>query len=175
MPSPVVLKVQFAAKGPTIRPMKNSVMLDDTTAQVTFPVDVWFDGRRTLDADLDFGGRQITKLTLDPDGRFPDGNPRDNSWPQPKEVQLTPALLDRYVGTYEAPGIGELVLMREGTTLWAQPTGQSRLQLWPTSETEFFLKEVPVTMTFEQDASGNVTGLVIDQGGQQIKATRVKK
>jgi hypothetical protein len=90
-------------------------------------------------------------------------------------VQLTVALLDRYVGTYEAPGLGELVLTREGTSLWAQPTGQTRLQLWPTSETEFYLKEVPVTISFERDGSGNVTGLVIDQGGQQIKATRVKK
>ncbi|NJD11504.1 MAG: DUF3471 domain-containing protein [Gemmatimonadetes bacterium] len=175
MPSPVVLKVQFAAQGPVIKPMQNSVMLDDTTAQVTFPVDVWFDGRRTFDADLDFGGRQITKVTLDPDGRFPDGNARDNIWPQPQEVQLTAALLDRYVGTYSAPGMGELVLTREGATLWAQPGGQGRVQLWPTSETTFFLKEAPVTTTIVRDDAGNVTGLLIDEGGEQIRAPKVNR
>jgi hypothetical protein len=90
-------------------------------------------------------------------------------------VQLTAELLDRYVGTYQAPGLGELVLTREGTTLWAQPTGQSRVQVWPTSETEFYLKEAPVTITFELDSGGNVTGLVIDQGGQQVKAAKVQK
>ena len=57
MPSPVVLKVQFAATGPAIKPMANAKMVDDTTAIVTWPVDVWFNGSRTFQAVLDFGGR----------------------------------------------------------------------------------------------------------------------
>ena len=57
MPSPVVLKVQFAATGPAIKPMANAKMVDDTTAIVTWPVDVWFNGSRTFQAALDFGGR----------------------------------------------------------------------------------------------------------------------
>jgi hypothetical protein len=175
MPSPVVLKVQFAGQGPAIRPMKNSMMLDDTTARVTYPVDVWFDGRRTYEADLDFGGRAITRITLDPDGRFPDGTPRDNIWPQPKEVQLTAALLESYVGNYQAPGVGELAVTREASTLWIQPNGQGRMQLLPTSETEFYLKEAPATITFVRDDSGTATGLVIGQGGQQITAAKVKQ
>jgi hypothetical protein len=82
MPSPVVLKVQFAATGPAIKPMANAKMVDDTTAVVTWPVDVWFDGRRTFEATLDFGGRQITAITLDPGCRFPDREPGDNVWPK---------------------------------------------------------------------------------------------
>jgi len=175
MPSPVVLKVQLVGEGPAIRPMKNSVMLDDTTARVTYPVDVWFDGRRTYEADLDFGGRAITRITLDPDGRFPDGAPRDNIWPQPKEVQLTAALLESYVGNFQAPGVGDLAVTREGNTLWLQPAGQGRMELLPTSETEFFLKEAPVTIRFERDDSGNVTGLVIAGGGQQVTAAKVNR
>jgi hypothetical protein len=83
MPSPVVLKVQFAASGPAIRPMVNSKMVDDATAIVTWPVDVWFLGSRTFQAPLDFGGRSITTITLDPDCRFPDRDPSDNVWPKP--------------------------------------------------------------------------------------------
>jgi hypothetical protein len=82
MPSPVILKVEFAPSGPAIRPMSNSTMLDATTAIVTFPVDVWFGGSRTFVADLDFGGRSITRITLDPNGRFPDRNATDNVWPR---------------------------------------------------------------------------------------------
>ncbi|MCC7196075.1 MAG: M1 family metallopeptidase [Gemmatimonadaceae bacterium] len=82
MPSPVVLKVDFAANGPAIKPMKNARMVDATTAFVTWPVDVWFDGRRSYDAVLDFGGRQITSVTFDPCGRFPDNDPSDNAWPR---------------------------------------------------------------------------------------------
>jgi len=82
MPAPVVLKVELAATGPAVRPMPNARMLDATTALVTYPVDVWFDGSRTFTADLDFGGRAVMKVTLDPNGRFPDRNPGDNVWPR---------------------------------------------------------------------------------------------
>ncbi|HSM17332.1 MAG TPA: DUF3471 domain-containing protein [Gemmatimonadales bacterium] len=172
MPSPVVLQVEFEPTGPAIVAMTNSVMTDSTTALVTFPVDVWFNGGRTFDADLEFGGRQIAKITLDPHKRFPDRNPRDNVWPQPKPVHLSQAVLDRHVGTYQVPGLGELVITREDTTLWAQPTGQDRVQLWPTSETEFYLTEAAVQITFRTDAGGNTTALVIHQGGQEIEAQR---
>jgi hypothetical protein len=83
MPSPVVLKVEFAPTGPAVRPMRNAVMTDSATAVVTYPVDVWFAGGRTFKADLMFGGRKVTKVTLDPDGRFPDRNVADNVWPRP--------------------------------------------------------------------------------------------
>ena len=82
MPSPVILKVEFATTGPAIRPMTNSKMLDANSAIVTWPVDVWFAGSRTFVANLDFGGRAITKFTLDPNGRFPDHDASDNVWPR---------------------------------------------------------------------------------------------
>jgi hypothetical protein len=83
MPSPVVLEVQFAPSGPAIEPMPNARMIDDATAIVTWPVDVWFGGSRTFDAELDFGPRAIQKITLDPAGRFPDRDPSDNEWSSP--------------------------------------------------------------------------------------------
>lgn len=82
MPSPVVLKVKFAATGAPIRPMNNSRMTDSTTAVVTWPADVWFSGNRTFSATLDFGGRAIERIVLDPGCRFPDRNSADNVWPR---------------------------------------------------------------------------------------------
>jgi hypothetical protein len=82
MPSPVVLKVQFAKTGLAVKPMSNAKMLDEVTALVTWPVDVWFNGSRTFLAVLEFGARPIEKITLDPGGRFPDKNPADNQWPK---------------------------------------------------------------------------------------------
>jgi len=81
MPSPVVLEVQFASTGPPIRSMPNARMVDDSTATVTWPVDIWFSGSRTFRAELDFGPRPIRKITLDPSRRFPDRDPSDNVWP----------------------------------------------------------------------------------------------
>jgi len=80
MPAPVVLKVEFAADGPAIKPMQNAV-ISGNTATVTYPVSVWFAGSRSFVATLDFGKRKIEKITYDPDRRFPDRNPADNSWP----------------------------------------------------------------------------------------------
>ncbi len=90
MPSPVVLKVEFAPKGAAIRQMKNSVKLDSASALVTFPVDVWFNGSKTFKAALNFGGRKIEKITLDPYGRFPDKDVTDNVWPRQPKPPVTP-------------------------------------------------------------------------------------
>lgn len=81
MPSPVVLRVKLAPGGGALRQMPNSRMTDSVTAVVTYPVDVWFTGSRTFRAVLDFG-RAVESVTLDPFGRFPDRNPRDNIWPR---------------------------------------------------------------------------------------------
>ena len=89
MPSPVVLAVQFASKGQAIRPMANSRMIDSVTALVSYPVDVWFGGSKSFRAELNFGGRKIEKITLDPFGRFPDRDASDNAWP--RDVTAGPA------------------------------------------------------------------------------------
>jgi len=91
MPAPIVLEVKFAATGPAIRPMKNAVMTDSVTALVTWPVDVWFGGRRSVTADLMFGGRKIERITLDPARRFPDRSPADNQWPAAAPAVVPPA------------------------------------------------------------------------------------
>ena len=56
--------------------------VDKNTIDVTWPVDVWFDGNRDVQVKLTFGDRPIRKITLDPDGRFPDANKSDNVWPR---------------------------------------------------------------------------------------------
>ena len=91
MPSPVVLKVEFARTGPAIGKMANGVMTDSVTAIVTWPVDVWFAGSRTFAARLTFGGRKIEKITLDPGCRFPDKILTDNVWPRPGAPVPAPA------------------------------------------------------------------------------------
>lgn len=82
MPSPVVLAVHFAPKGPKVAKVPNAVMVDDTTALVTYPVEVWFSGSRTFTAHLDFGRRKIERIVLDPHCRFPDKDVTDNVWPR---------------------------------------------------------------------------------------------
>lgn len=86
MPSPVVLAVHFAPTGPRIQKMANATMVDDSTALVTWPVDVWFGGSRTFAAKLQFGRRAIQRIVFDPRCRFPDDNVDDNTWPRQPAV-----------------------------------------------------------------------------------------
>ena len=89
MPAPVVLEVELAPGGGAIHKMSNAVISGDT-AIVTWPVDVWFNGSKTFEAQLDLGSRRIEKIVLDPHCRFPDRDPSDNVWPkQPAPAQPT--------------------------------------------------------------------------------------
>ena len=59
-----------------------AAMLVFGSAASAAPVDVWFGGSKTFEAELDFGDRRIEKITFDPFGRFPDSDPTDNVWPR---------------------------------------------------------------------------------------------
>lgn len=91
--------------------------------------------------------------------------------PLPSEkqtVKVDPAVLTAYAGTYEmTPGFS-LVVTVEDARLFTQPTGQSKLELFPESETSFFLKEVDAQIEFQRGADGAVSGLVLHQGGQDL-------
>jgi CubicO group peptidase (beta-lactamase class C family) len=84
-----------------------------------------------------------------------------------KEAQLDPKILDEYVGRYElGPGL-ILDVTRSADHLWLQATGQSRVQLFPESRTDFFLKVADARVRFVTDTSGRVTHLVLHQGGDR--------
>ena len=63
----------------------------DALGSITEPADVWFSGSRVYVVELDFGKRKIEKLVLDPQRRFPDRNPSDNSWPDATPAPAGPA------------------------------------------------------------------------------------
>ena len=89
-----------------------------------------------------------------------------------KEVRVDPKLYDLYVGDYElAPGF-IITIVRQGDRLVSRATGQPEVELFPESETRFFLKVVDAQVDFVKDASGRVTGLVLHQGGQDLPAKR---
>lgn len=51
---------------------------------------------------------------------------------------ITPATLDQYIASYElAPGF-VLTVAREGSSLFAQATGQGKAEIFPEAEGKFF-------------------------------------
>ena len=87
---------------------------------------------------------------------------------------VDPGLYDAYVGEYElAPGF-ILTVTREGDRLMTQATGQQKVEVFPSSETEFFLKVVDAQITFVRGPGGTVDQLVLHQGGRDMPAKRRK-
>ena len=89
-------------------------------------------------------------------------------------IQLDPALYDGYAGVYELAPNFLLTLTREGDKLMAQATGQPKLEVFPESETRFFLKVVDAQIELQRGPDGKATGLTLFQGGRTMPAKKVK-
>ena len=86
---------------------------------------------------------------------------------------IDPAVFDRYVGTYQlAPGV-IITMSREGSRFLTQLTGQPAFEIYPESETRFFLKVVDAQLTFEVEGKGRATAVVLHQNGRDQRAPRV--
>ena len=81
---------------------------------------------------------------------------------------------DRYVGDYELAPNFRIVVTREGNALFGQPTDQPKVQMFAEKEDEFFLKVVDAQISFTKDSSGNVTGLVLHQNGQDAPGKKIR-
>ncbi len=91
-----------------------------------------------------------------------------------KEVTLDPKTYDAYAGDYElAPGF-IITVTNENGRLMAQATGQGKFELFPTSETEFFLKVVDAQVTFVKDEQGKVTQLILNQNGRKTPGKKIR-
>jgi CubicO group peptidase (beta-lactamase class C family) len=95
--------------------------------------------------------------------------------PRPRtEVSLNPTMFDSYVGKYELrPGV-VLAVSRDGDKLMTQLTGQPQAQIFPESQTKFFLKVVDAQLTFVKTADGRVTEVILHQGGRDQAARRIE-
>lgn len=89
-------------------------------------------------------------------------------------AKVDPKIYDAYVGEYQLTPTFSVVVTKEGERLFAQATGQPKFEIFPESETAFFLKVVEAKITFQKDAAGGVTDFVLDQGGRQMPAKKVK-
>jgi CubicO group peptidase (beta-lactamase class C family) len=90
------------------------------------------------------------------------------------EVKLDPKVYESYVGDYELTPNFVVTVTSEGGKLMAQPSGQPKNELFPTSETEFFLKVVDAQVTFVKNEQGQVTQLILHQNGRNMPAKKIR-
>jgi nitroreductase len=91
-----------------------------------------------------------------------------------KAIQLDEKILKKYVGKYELQPGFILTFTVEGSKIFTQATGQQKVEIFPETETEFFLKVVDAQITFNLDNDGKVIGLTLHQGGRDMPAKKTE-
>jgi CubicO group peptidase (beta-lactamase class C family) len=89
-------------------------------------------------------------------------------------IKLDPKLLDAYVGHYEIPQAFTMVVIRQGDRLLASPEGQPPTEIFPESETKFFIKVVDAQISFVKNEKGEVTQLILHQNGRDMAGKKIK-
>ena len=89
-------------------------------------------------------------------------------------VDLTPEILQRYVGAYEEqPGFAITISLDDGRLL-AGLQGQARRVVLPESETEFFYENSNARLSFQLSTDGEVERLIFHQGGSDLPMDRIR-
>jgi len=90
-------------------------------------------------------------------------------------IDLPATALPPYVGLYElAQGVTIDVTTRDGALYAKSSNGGDAVRLWPETNTDFFVKEADVQVSFTRDATGTVTGLVVHQFGRDRPAKKTR-
>ena len=95
------------------------------------------------------------------------------------EITLDSALLDTYMGQYQVKEEGPLKIIQEHDFLTIQlpiSWGLPKFRLRPESQSDFFVAELPIRVSFVTNNDGRVTGLLLypPRGQQAMPAQRME-
>ena len=82
-------------------------------------------------------------------------------------IELSPAALDRFAGSYSSGMQKSLEFKRVDGNLSVEVEGRA-VTLYPKSANIFFMKERPIEIEFQSGADGKVTGHVVRANGQPV-------
>ena len=89
-----------------------------------------------------------------------------------KEITLDPAILSRYVGSYQFP-FGTMVITLENNHLMTRLGNQPQVPIFAESETMFFAKVVDAQIEFPKtNPNEKASQLILHQGGRDMTAKR---
>src|SRR5229473_7273077 len=88
---------------------------------------------------------------------------------QHTEIKIDPKSFDEFAGQYRFDDNPDLVFsfFREDGKFFMQPVRQLRTEIFPESESRFFLTAADAQATFVRDAQGKATGLIWRQNNQE--------
>jgi CubicO group peptidase (beta-lactamase class C family) len=90
------------------------------------------------------------------------------------EITVAESVLRNYVGEYQLRPDFSLVITLEDGRLQAMATGQSKVPLFAEAQDKFFLRVADAQVSFTRAPSGEVTGLILHQGGRDQPGRKVR-
>ncbi len=115
--------------------------------------------------DIDDIGRHL----LNPKFKLTDFDPAKNR----QAIAVDPKIYGAYVGYYELTPSFVIAVTKENSRLFAQATGQPRFEIFPESESKFFLTVVDAQITFVKNDQGQTAHLILHQGGMDQQARKL--
>ncbi|OGU56050.1 MAG: hypothetical protein A2V66_14880 [Ignavibacteria bacterium RBG_13_36_8] len=83
-------------------------------------------------------------------------------------------ILKSYSGIYEIAPENNLDVTFQNGNLFVAPPGQPPVQIFPETETDFFVKAFKATMTFVTGEDGKVSELILHMGPNDVHAKKIK-
>ena len=186
-PRPAVAKIRNAADYPGRYPLspafaitvteRDGVLSGQATGQPRFAMREISADRFAITgvpAEISFerdAETRVVALVLHQNGRDQRG-PRGELPPPPKEISLPAETVREYVGQYALNVSITMTMTEADGALFTQLTGQQRFPVFATAKDEFFLKVVDAQLSFERDATGKVTAVVLHQNGRDQRAKK---
>jgi len=127
----------------------------------------------SLSFSRDAAGK-ISRVIIDDRGKVTEWIRTDKAVEAKKVVEVDESLLMKYAGEYELQPGFTITFTCEGKKLFTQATGQERFEIFPESNTKFFLKVVDAQVEFIQDESGKYNKIILYQGGRSMEAKRIR-
>jgi serine-type D-Ala-D-Ala carboxypeptidase/endopeptidase len=90
-----------------------------------------------------------------------------------KEITIDPSMLSDYVGRYQSTPDGVFVISVQRHQLMVKIASQPSLPIFANARDKFFYRAVDAKIDFERDGRGRVAALVLHQGGEDERATKL--
>lgn len=94
--------------------------------------------------------------------------------PKRKTISLAPAALDKYIGKYKFEQGFIATISKGDNKLMAQTTGHRKTEIFPESETKFFLKEGDIQLSFQKEVDGRFNQLTLHIRGWDSIGKRIE-
>jgi Tol biopolymer transport system component len=88
-------------------------------------------------------------------------------------IAMDAAQFDKFAGFYRLNPKMVLTVSRNGAQFFVQIGGQPQAEIFPESQTGFFLKIAPAQISFVLDSQGAATNAVLRQGGREMVLPRI--